>query len=217
MFPNPFSIQEFSPLFKGSVWLSFAWEHAQDWEGSTRRVLQHGLLPASLRWTHGYPSTRELPYSSNKGLFHLNSIPTAYSLSFAQWLRNLFLACRTFIQNVRQAISALSVILSPCQTFFQVDDWQISVAILVFIVGYSLSLWLLNAAGQNVRQGLSSLPDISRSLPDMSGIFRDHCLQLIQQCEVTKHSTSMPEPLMQARVILAKISQCSQNFQACKY
>ncbi len=35
------------------------------------------------------------------------------------------------------------------------------------------------AYSQNVRQGLSSLPDISRSLPDMSGmssIFRDHCL-----------------------------------------
>ncbi len=29
-------------------------------------------------------------------------------------------------------------------------------------------------AGQNVRQAFSALPDILRSLPDMSGIFRDH-------------------------------------------
>ncbi len=41
---------------------------------------------------------------------------------------------------------------------------------------FSLSdiLCVLSPAGQNVRQGLGSLPDISRSLPDMSGIFHDH-------------------------------------------
>ncbi len=38
---------------------------------------------------------------------------------------------------------------------------------------------VLNSAGQHVRQVLSSLPDISTSLPDMSGIFRDHCLGLL--------------------------------------
>ncbi len=48
---------------------------------------------------------------------------------------------------------------SPCQTFFAVNNRQI-----------------LNPAGQNVRQGESPLPDISRTLPDMSGmsgIFRE--------------------------------------------
>ncbi len=35
-------------------------------------------------------------------------------------------------------------------------------------------LCVLQHAGQNVQQGMSSLPDISRSLPDRSGIFRDH-------------------------------------------
>ena len=38
-------------------------------------------------------------------------------------------------------------------------------------------LCVLNSAGQNVQQCLSSLPDISRTLPDMSGmsgIFRNH-------------------------------------------
>ncbi len=39
---------------------------------------------------------------------------------------------------------------------------------------------VLNPAGQNVQQGLSSLPDISRSLPDMSGIFRDHWEKVYQ-------------------------------------
>ena len=34
---------------------------------------------------------------------------------------------------------------------------------------------VLNPAGQNVRQCLGPLPDITRTLPDMSGIFRDHC------------------------------------------
>ncbi len=37
-------------------------------------------------------------------------------------------------QNVRQAFSALPDILSRCQTFFPVDDWQISLVILVFLV-----------------------------------------------------------------------------------
>ncbi len=46
-----------------------------------------------------------------------------------------------------------------------------------FLFSLSDILCVLNSAGQNVRQGLSSLPDISISLPDMSGmsgIFRDH-------------------------------------------
>ncbi len=37
-------------------------------------------------------------------------------------------------QNVRQAFNALPDILSLCQTYFPVDNWQISVVILVFLV-----------------------------------------------------------------------------------
>ena len=37
-------------------------------------------------------------------------------------------------QNVRQVLSAVPDILSPCQTFFPVDDWLISVVILIFLV-----------------------------------------------------------------------------------
>ncbi len=47
-----------------------------------------------------------------------------------------------------------------------------------FLFSLSDILCELNPAGQNVRQDLSLLLDISRSLPDMSGmsgIFRDHC------------------------------------------
>ncbi len=57
-------------------------------------------------------------------------------------------------QNVRQAFSALPDILSPCQTFYVV--WPINHCL--------------------TRKGLSSLPDIRRSLPYMSGIFCDHWL-----------------------------------------
>ncbi len=74
-------------------------------------------------------------------------------------------------QNDQQAFSALSGILSPCQTIFLVANWQITVVILVFYVFYFYILCVLNPAGQNVRQGLRSLPYISRSLPDMSGNF----------------------------------------------
>ena len=42
-----------------------------------------------------------------------------------------------------------------------------------FLFSLSDILCVLNSAGQNVQHGLSSLPDISRSLLDMSGIFRD--------------------------------------------
>ncbi len=37
-------------------------------------------------------------------------------------------------QNFQQAFSALLDILNHCQTFFPVDDWQISVVILVFLI-----------------------------------------------------------------------------------
>ena len=45
-------------------------------------------------------------------------------------------------QNVRQAFSALSDILSRCQTFFSVDDWQISLVSLVFLVGHFMCIEL---------------------------------------------------------------------------
>ncbi len=43
-------------------------------------------------------------------------------------------------QNVRQGFSALPDIFRPCQTFFPVDDWQISVVILVFLLGHFMSI-----------------------------------------------------------------------------
>ena len=60
--------------------------------------------------------------------------------------------------------SALCQIFWALQTFFPDDDWQISLVILAFLVRHFR--WL-NPAGQNVRQGLSSLTDLS-------GIFCDH-------------------------------------------
>ncbi len=68
---------------------------------------------------------------------------------------------RSVGQNDRHTFNALLDILIPCRTFFSVNDQQI-----LFRV--------LNPAGQNVWQCLSPLPDISRSLPGMSGIFPEN-------------------------------------------
>ncbi len=73
---------------------------------------------------------------------------------------NYFWHARHF---VRQAFSTLSDILLMNIKY----QWS-------FLFYFTDILCVLNPARQNVRQGLSSLPDISRSLPDMSGIFRDH-------------------------------------------
>ncbi len=61
---------------------------------------------------------------------------------------------------VRQGAKGLLDILNPCQTFFPVDDWQILVVILVFLVGHFMCI---EPCWKNVWQFLSSLPDTSRS------------------------------------------------------
>ncbi len=53
-------------------------------------------------------------------------------LPYTQWLWKWFLACRTF--------SALLDILHPGLTFFPVDDWRISVVVLVFLVGHFMGI-----------------------------------------------------------------------------
>ncbi len=81
-----------------------------------------------------------------------------------EWSEKLFLVCRTKCQS----FSALPDILTSCQTFFTMTgkyQWSFFLSDI---------LYESNSAGQNVRQGLSSLPDISRILPDMSSIFCDH-------------------------------------------
>ncbi len=93
------------------------------------------------------------------------------NLSF-QWSRKLFLVWRTICPagQQRSAGHFLALVKHFCQ--LMTDNYQWS-----FLFSLSDILCGLNTAGQNVRQGLSSLPDISRSLPDMSGmsgIFRDH-------------------------------------------
>ncbi len=93
--------------------------------------------------------------------FKINySWPKSTSVLIICWYK---LACsprenyfRSAGQNVRQAFIGLPDILIPCRTLFSVNDQRI-----------------LNSAGQNVRQYRTLLPDISKSLPDMSGIFRE--------------------------------------------
>ncbi len=43
-------------------------------------------------------------------------------------------------QNVQLAFLVLPDIMSPCQTFFPVDDWQILMVILVFLVGHFMCI-----------------------------------------------------------------------------
>ncbi len=73
---------------------------------------------------------------------------------------------------VRQVFNALSDILIPCQTFFSVDNRQI-----------------LNPAGQSVRQGQSPLLDISKTRPDMSGIFREDCEPTCASCKMGSYAS----------------------------
>ena len=59
-------------------------------------------------------------------------------------------------QNVRQAFTAMPDLLSPCQTFFPVDDWQISVAIFLFLVGHIMRIepcWTKCPAGSDLFAG----------------------------------------------------------------
>ncbi len=74
-------------------------------------------------------------------------------------------------QNVRQAFSNLPDILRPCQTFFPVDDWQISEVNLVFLVGHFLCIkpcWTKCPARSGISAGQKSARHFqlfSRSLP----------------------------------------------------
>ncbi len=71
-------------------------------------------------------------------------------------------------QNVRQAFSTLSDILSPCQTFSPVDDWCTSVVILMFLVGHSMCI-------EPCRTKCTARSELSAGHQhDMSSIFRDH-------------------------------------------
>ncbi len=93
-----------------------------------------------------------------------------------QWSRKLFVTCRTKCPAGLQC-SASAGHFEPLSDIFH--SWW-----LVNISGHSCFscriFYVSKPAGQNVRQGLSSLPDISRSLPDMSGIFRNHWISLVQ-------------------------------------
>ncbi len=73
---------------------------------------------------------------------------------------------------VRQAFNALPDILNPCQTFFSVDDR----GILFSLAGH---FPCIEPCRTKCPAMLETLLDISRSLPDMSGmsgIFREDCI-----------------------------------------
>ncbi len=72
-------------------------------------------------------------------------------------------------QNVRQDFNDLPDILSPCQTYFPVDNWQISLVILVFLVGHFMCVepcWTKCPAMSELSAGhqQESAGHISRSL-----------------------------------------------------
>ncbi len=84
--------------------------------------------------------------------------------------RNLFQVCRTKCPAVLQCSAGHS---DPRAD--SLLNWWL--ANIMFYAGHLLDIFrALNPAGQNVRQCWNPLPDISRSLPDMSGmsgIFRE--------------------------------------------
>ncbi len=74
------------------------------------------------------------------------------------------------------ADGTVNTLKTVCQTQYAYKDTKLDSCWLQ-VCSFPLLgiLYVLNPAGQNIQQGLSPLLDISRSLPDMSGIFRVHC------------------------------------------
>ena len=71
------------------------------------------------------------------------------------WFTKWILHWAVIAKNI-SVFSALPDILSPCQTFSPVDDWQISVAILVFLVGHLMRIepcWTKCPAGSDLSAG----------------------------------------------------------------
>ena len=75
-------------------------------------------------------------------------------------------------QYVRHSFSALPDILSPVRHFLQLMTGKYQWSFLFSLLDI---LCVLNPAGQNVQQGLSSQSDIGTSLPDILCMFCDHC------------------------------------------
>ncbi len=119
-------------------------------------------------------------------------------------------------QNVRQAFSTLPDILRACQTFFPVDDCQISVAILVFLLGYFRCIelcWTKCPARSDLSVGhhlksaghVRHVRHISRSLLMISGVYRGwtkiwvygNCSEsqnIFSQCQVSCNNTVFYSP-----------------------
>ena len=60
-------------------------------------------------------------------------------VAYRRWAINVFIIIsdrKNYFWHARRNFNALPDILSPCQTFFPVDDWQISMVILVFLAGH---------------------------------------------------------------------------------
>ena len=101
--------------------------------------------------------------------FHLWWIPTCPPIKHVRHVKNI--SC---LPDKMSGIQCSAWHLNPLSDIFL--SWWLANILLKFLSPLPNLFLVLNPGGQNVRQCLSPLSDISRSLPGMSGICRKDCI-----------------------------------------
>ncbi len=108
-----------------------------------------------------------------------HELATDYTTHNQHWVASF---CVIFPVIVKVISGVLDTVFSRrsmlCQTFFPWMICKYQTFCVELLFSLPVIFHVLNTAGHNARQCLISLPNITRSLTDMSGmfsIFRDHC------------------------------------------